>query len=192
MSRAKPLPPDERRASLIRAARALILEHGYDVTTRQVAEAAGVAEGTLFRVFPTRNDLIVATVADALSPERLAEHLATVAAANTLDAATETCIVATADYARLVSSLIKRPNVHAGEGIERLAGMWQERFHEIADWITARLTPHADELTVSVAEFTNLIFTLAMGQAHNHCPAVNPTPATLTRLALDGARRKES
>ena len=64
MTRARPLPPAERRASLIAATRQLILDHGPDVTTRQVAEAAKVAEGTLFRVFPTRRDLIAATIAE--------------------------------------------------------------------------------------------------------------------------------
>ena len=76
MTRARPLPPAERRASLIAATRQLILDHGPDVTTRQVAEAAKVAEGTLFRVFPTRRDLIAATIADHLSPERLADIFA--------------------------------------------------------------------------------------------------------------------
>jgi len=42
----------------------LILEHGVGITSRQIAEAAGVAEGTVFRAFGDKESLIAAA-ADA-------------------------------------------------------------------------------------------------------------------------------
>ncbi len=42
----------------------LILEHGVGVTSRQIAEAVGVAEGTIFRAFGDKESLIAAA-ADA-------------------------------------------------------------------------------------------------------------------------------
>ena len=51
-----PMSPDERRAALIDATLPLLLEHGRGVTTRQIAEAAGVAEGTIFRVFDSKDE----------------------------------------------------------------------------------------------------------------------------------------
>jgi AcrR family transcriptional regulator len=54
---------------LIRATLPLLMEHGLKVTTRQIAEAAGVAEGTIFRVFPDKDSLIRAAMAQVLDPE---------------------------------------------------------------------------------------------------------------------------
>jgi AcrR family transcriptional regulator len=66
--RAAPLPPEERRAAIIAATIPLIRLHGAAVTTSQIALAAGLAEGTLFRVFPDKESLIAAAVQHACDP----------------------------------------------------------------------------------------------------------------------------
>ena len=43
---------------IVEATLPLLLEHGEMVTTRQIAEAAGIAEGTIFRVFADKDELI--------------------------------------------------------------------------------------------------------------------------------------
>ncbi|HEV7741985.1 MAG TPA: TetR/AcrR family transcriptional regulator [Pseudolysinimonas sp.] len=69
--RAKPLAPDERRAAIIDAVIPLIREHGRAVSTRQLADAAGVAEGTLFRAFGDKDSIIQAATDRFLDPEPL-------------------------------------------------------------------------------------------------------------------------
>ena len=59
------MPADERRAAIIAATLPLVLEHGASVTTRMIAQAAGIAEGTIFRVFPDKESLIDAVVETA-------------------------------------------------------------------------------------------------------------------------------
>ena len=64
--RAKPLAREARRAALVDATVPLLLEHGRTVTTKQIADAAGVAEGTIFRVFDSKDDLLQASLEHAL------------------------------------------------------------------------------------------------------------------------------
>lgn len=194
MTRARPLPPAERRASLIAATRQLILDHGPEVTTRQVAEAAKVAEGTLFRVFPTRRDLIAATIADHLSSERLADIFAATPTTTTVDETTEVCLSTAADYVTTFGRFIPRPH-QAGDQDEirfRIMELWEARVCDIANWMRDRLAPHETQLTIPVKDFAHLVITLAMGYAHGRSPDTTLTPAALARLALDGARRKDS
>ena len=66
--RARRMPPAERREALITATLPLVLWHGPGVTTRQIAEAAEVAEGTIFRVFDDKEALIRAVTERAFDP----------------------------------------------------------------------------------------------------------------------------
>ncbi len=66
--RAAPLPPEERRAAIVAATIPLLIDQGTMVSTRQIAEAAGIAEGTIFRVFPDKESLIDAAIEQAFDP----------------------------------------------------------------------------------------------------------------------------
>jgi len=58
-----PLAPEERRTAIIAATLPLLRAEGLHVSTRRIAECAGVAEGTLFRVFPDKAALLAAALA---------------------------------------------------------------------------------------------------------------------------------
>ncbi len=66
--RARPMSRDERRAAIAVATIPLLEEHGSRVSTRQIALAAGVAEGTLFRAFDDKVELLHAAAERAVDP----------------------------------------------------------------------------------------------------------------------------
>ena len=65
----KPLRADAARnlTAILRAARAAFEEEGVDVGVDQIARRAGVGKGTLYRRFPTKEDLVWAVMEDAMS-----------------------------------------------------------------------------------------------------------------------------
>ena len=66
--RARPMSREERRAAIALATVPLLEAHGAQVSTRQIAVAAGVAEGTLFRAFDDKVELLTAAAERALDP----------------------------------------------------------------------------------------------------------------------------
>ena len=49
---------EEKQIALLESATKLVAEQGLGAPTAQIAKSAGVAEGTLFRYFPTKDDLL--------------------------------------------------------------------------------------------------------------------------------------
>ena len=74
-TRAKPMSIAERRAMIVDAVIPLLIEHGRAVSTRQIADAAGIAEGTIFRVFADKDEILGSAVQKFLDPAGLHERL---------------------------------------------------------------------------------------------------------------------
>ncbi|HEX3786737.1 MAG TPA: helix-turn-helix domain-containing protein [Pseudonocardiaceae bacterium] len=67
--RAPAMTVELRRAAIIEAALPLLVEHGPTVTTSQIATAAGIAEGTVFRAFRDKRELLLACLRAAVESD---------------------------------------------------------------------------------------------------------------------------
>lgn len=74
--RAQPLRPADRRQAIIEAVIPLLLEKGALVTSREMAEVADIAEGTIFGVFPDRRSVIIEAVKVSMNPAPVQDALA--------------------------------------------------------------------------------------------------------------------
>jgi AcrR family transcriptional regulator len=88
-TRATPMTPDDRRAAIVDAVLPLVAARGAEVTSRDLAAAAGVAEGTLFRAFGDKRTLVGAVAYEGLhrasGPEATRAELAGIDPADPLE-----------------------------------------------------------------------------------------------------------
>ena len=187
MVRANPLPPDERRAALIAATEPLLEEFGRDVSTRQIAEAANVAEGTIFRVFSTKEALIDAVLEEVFDVQRTCDELRRIDL--TLDLQTRLVAATQVLQARLrkVFALFHsmrlgpRPDQHDFRARQKIDN---ERL--IAE-IVGLLQPDRDRLRIPPDEAANALRAMTFALTH---PIVNngrqPRPEQIVDLVLHG------
>ena len=79
------MTPEQRREMIVQTALPLIAEHGYGVSTQQIARAAGIGEATIFRVFQDKDTLVRACVAEATRPDHLLRELASISTETPLE-----------------------------------------------------------------------------------------------------------
>lgn len=185
------MPPEQRRAAIVDAALDLLEANGPELTTRMVAEAAGVAEGTIFRVFPTLPDLMSATYREFLSHERLMNRLQAVDLGDTLESKTLGCVRGIVDYFTHIHAVLPPPRhetVHSPTAV-CVREAHTERFADLRDWVVDTMAPHVDSLTVSPETYAHFLKALSMGMAMARPGGL--TAEDITRFALDGARRKD-
>lgn len=158
--RARPLSVEERQAMIIESTMPLLVEHGTDLTSKQIAEAAGVAEGTIFRAFGDKDALIAATIAKFLDPEPLHRELRAIP----LDAPLDEKLLRIVELMRKrfsdvfrVMAGIKKP--HHPESKER------RQFTEI---ISEVLKPHLDELNLTPERCVHLVRLLTFASSIKH------------------------
>ncbi|MCK7624580.1 TetR/AcrR family transcriptional regulator [Streptomyces sp. RS10V-4] len=63
---------------IVAATLPLVAEHGAAVTTSRIARAAGIGEGTIFRVFKDKDELLDACVAEAVGVDHVLREIASV------------------------------------------------------------------------------------------------------------------
>lgn len=190
MARATPMAIDDRRQALIDATLPLLLEHGRTVSTKQIAEAAGVAEGTIFRAFESKDELILATVESALDIDPFLDDLESV----------DTALALRPRLLDIVSRL-----QHRFEGMFALmtamgmvgpprAHKHMEDGRKRADRILVSLVkPDADLLTCTPEELMHMLRLLTFSGTHPHLSDGRPlTAQQIVDTLLDGVLRKDA
>jgi len=84
--RAPALSPEDRRQMILDAVVPLLAEYGADLTSRQIAEAAGVAEGTVFRAFGDKETLLRAAAEQYFDEATVLAELRAIDPADDLEA----------------------------------------------------------------------------------------------------------
>jgi AcrR family transcriptional regulator len=148
--------PDDRRAQIIEAVTPAVLEHGSAITTRQLAEAAGVAEGTLFKAFGDKESLLAALAEHHLDAQDVTRELTDVEFGSLEDFVTVTggALVARMRFVfRLVVAL--------GPVGQRVAAERHADFEASKHRLAAQFEPFRDRLRVSPIVAADLLRTLA-------------------------------
>ncbi|MDN4471750.1 TetR/AcrR family transcriptional regulator [Demequina zhanjiangensis] len=160
--RAPRMSPDDRRAHILDAAIPLILEHGAEVTTRQISDAAGVAEGTVFRVFEDKNALIDAAVLRVMDSSATLAQLERIDSAGPLEAKVAQIVTLLHDQVRRVIAFMSAlgPRDHARHhGHRDDAGP----LGEATGVVERLLEPHRAELRVEPAIAVDYLRVLVFG-----------------------------
>lgn len=184
--RAKPLTADERRAAIVAATKPLLLSRHGEVTTKQIAEAAGVAEGTIFRVFPTKRELFLAVLEETVRPRDAADLIPRLVAAepdleSQLRAVVAAMVAGGREVLEIMISLRRHVFEEPHEGhrptgppafVEEASKEQLEQLREVL------FAPHAEELRISPDLAARTLRSLVLGVLH-------PGQAAATPLSVD-------
>ncbi|WP_248580321.1 TetR/AcrR family transcriptional regulator [Nocardioides sp. InS609-2] len=189
--RAPRMQPEDRRAALISATRSLLYVHGRNVTTRLIAEAAGVAEGTIFGVFGSKDELVEAAISDAFKAGDLPVRVREI----------DPALPLRQKLVAYVSALQQR--YLAIFGLMATVGMMSPPEHdreeheasrrELRALLAALLEPEAAQLRQPVAEVVHLVNLLTFSASHSGISDGRPlTPEQIVDALLHGVLLEEN
>jgi len=176
--RAASMPADERRAMLIDATLPLLVEQGEMVKTHDIARAAGVAEGTIFRVFATKDELIEAVIERVLDPEP-----------------TERAIAALETHGGLEATVIEVVKVlqRRGNEVWQLISSVGPRHHQRkgrpsfdSPALVGLLRAFRGELSVDPVRAAGMLRSVAFAMTHPMMTSEPATPEQVARVFLYG------
>jgi AcrR family transcriptional regulator len=181
------LSPEDRRAALIAATLPLLRTQGLDVSTRQIAEAAGVAEGTIFRVFPDKTALICAALGQAFDPAPIVESLKNLP--DVLDLRTKLQMAARIIGKRFSENLPLIMALHAsGRAAAMMPGDAQQNIERIVGAVAWLLEPHRQHLRHPPETLASMFTSLIMIQQRLEKPIA---AKDIVSVLLEGALRPE-
>ena len=200
--RAAPMAPEQRRAAIVGSTLALIRQHGAQVSTRQIAEAAGVAEGTIFRVFPSKDALICAAKDAAFDLLPVVAQIRGIPSDEPLEQRLLQVAVILQERLRSVIELLTALRLQTPPGGSRAEESGRSRGaqahthpHEPTEHaplllaIADLVRPDRDQLTCEPEQVARLMRLLCFASSHPRiADGVPLTPQEVVGLLLDGVR----
>ena len=196
--------PDARRRAIVSVLVPLILERGGDVTTREIAQAAGIAEGTIFRVFPDKKSLMLAAAEEAINPaDGQAAFDAAIAGVDDLREQIIRITERVLDRMHLTMSVMMAVRQHLMATHEHHHSEKGPKFgpppfvtraqEELHRRLTSLFEPHRQELGVEPNVAAIALRSLIFGASRPELAmATALTPEQIADVLLDGVRRRES
>ncbi len=171
------MPVEERRRHIVDAVIPLILERGAEVTTREIAEAAGIAEGTVYRAFADKDALLDAAIAKVMDPSEIRGFLEDVDPTLSLETKIELIVSVlhsrVSGVIRFMSALGPREHArHAGPGAH---GHRKPPLGEVTGVVERLLEPDRDRIRVPIATAVDYLRILVFGTT---MPFLTTSPAS--------------
>ncbi len=185
-TRAEALPPEARRAHIAAAARPLLLEHGTSTTTRQIADAAGIAEGTIFRVFADKDALIDAVIEEVTDVTPVVDALRAVER----DQPLEQRLLAAVDIVRRrICTVFEMASALGPRFVAGRAGSDEDRVAARVAAIAELFDPERDPLRVDPVRAARALHGLTIASTHPLLTSGEPLASDeIVSLLLDGIR----
>ena len=185
------MAPQDRRQMIVRAVLPLVVEHGAAVTTSQIARAAGIGEGTIFRAFKDKDELIDACVAAALDPGESLEIIGEIPGELPLEKRLLEAVEALTAHMRRVGAVLA--SVHKGrarpEHLRDQAAKGGDSRRESVDAMRVAIEglfePDAAKLRLPLYKTASLFLSLRFSMSRP-MPG-GPAPAETIDLFLHGA-----
>ncbi len=185
------MSPEDRRAHIVEATVPLILEHGAEVTTRQIADAAGIAEGTVFRAFADKGELIDACIERVMDPEDTLAVVAGIDPAQPLEAKVQQVVTRlhgrVGEVVRFMTALGPRDHERRRKGHDHR----RPPLGEVSGVVEELLAPDAHRLRVPVGTAVDYLRILVFGTAMPFISSGEASdPAQLADFILNGIAKE--